>query len=203
MTTRACGRRIAGGIYMECAMSPYGEPLEYFLYDPPIPVSATDIGLSSVGVKPFTTGDDVTHVLDWVGRQYYPTPKEFLEEVRQMGLSRRIPRNFPFERLTRASRVVLVHPLGYHDRFASLYPVDEPWYCPTNDHPGPEPPDHEMCCGLWWDQLYGSAKNGYQAAFIAAFPITNLAVIRSDDAAHQQAWDAARASELDVTVEEA
>jgi hypothetical protein len=35
---RGCGDREEGGVYAECGPSPYGSPLEHFLFDPPLPL---------------------------------------------------------------------------------------------------------------------------------------------------------------------
>ncbi len=37
---RGCGDREPGGVYAESGLSRYGSPLEYFLFDPPLPLPA-------------------------------------------------------------------------------------------------------------------------------------------------------------------
>lgn len=47
--TRGCSPRKSGGVYFETGISDKGQPVEYFLCDPPVPVD--DWHLSPVGVQ--------------------------------------------------------------------------------------------------------------------------------------------------------
>lgn len=102
---RACGSRVENGLYLCIDMSPYGKDISYFLLDPTKPCS----------LKPFRTpiiieGKKHNDIAVYVGKEYYPFVPDFIEEGRVMGLSRRIPKNFPFERLTPyKSRMFFVH----------------------------------------------------------------------------------------------
>lgn len=167
---RGCGAaRKAGGIYMEVRLGEGGRPLEDFLIDPPLKLG--DDARQSLGIKPIGVStlvrDGVTHVVDWVGSEYYPNLADFLEEVRRFGLSRRIPANFPFASLTPASRVYIVHSRGWigeaetyfrcltrdaGDRDPYTFPVVKS--CPKGrlDHNDPDNPP-VMCAQLWWQDM--------------------------------------------------
>ena len=103
---RGCGRRQRGGLYACTGVSVFGRPMADFLIDPPKPWP----------YGPFRSPmllegkDGVLNVVDWVGEEHYPFAPDFAEEVGRAGVSRRLPRDFPVERLTPGkSRIVLVH----------------------------------------------------------------------------------------------
>lgn len=164
---RGCGKRQQGGIYMECGMSPYGMPVEHFLLDPPVPTDAA-LNLATQGID-WVERDGTWHVIDWVGQSHYPNVADFVEEVRRFGLSRRIPKNEDFSRLTTASRIILVHAR------AILVPATFKRYRPSDDAPftcpkrvlfkeGQKVPpfikEHEsgaphLCAGVWWEDVKG------------------------------------------------
>lgn len=153
---RGCGTRKRGGIYAECGLSPWGEPLEHFLVDPPVPVDAAALGLSPIGVTLITDpGSGATHVLDWVGEEAYPNVADFAEEVRRFGLSRRLPKTLPFARLSEKSRVVLVHRRS-SVAGATAYAADWRRPCPKQlpDHAEPSTAP-SLCAGLWWEDVAG------------------------------------------------
>src|SRR5579859_7564153 len=87
---RGCGYRQPGGAYFAVPLGPGGRPVEEFLIDRPIVVDAAKLGAAAVGVT-LLERDGVTHVLDIVGREHYPTVAEFVDEVRRLGVSRRAP----------------------------------------------------------------------------------------------------------------
>jgi hypothetical protein len=91
---RGCGYRQPGGAYFAIPLGPGGHPVEEFLIDPPILIDAERLGAASVGVT-LIKRDGITHVLDIVGREHYPTVAEFVDEARRMGVSRRAPRSIP------------------------------------------------------------------------------------------------------------
>jgi len=101
---RACGFRKKGGIYIEIPMATHGVPLAHFLLDPPVPSEYGPLR----GAIPIEHGG-VTHVLSWVGESYYPFPADFFEEARRFGISRRVPRTFPVERLSPKSWILFEH----------------------------------------------------------------------------------------------
>ncbi len=117
---RGCGERVPGGMYLESALSPYGRPLEEFLIDPPLPVpdGLDIINKPLLWPRTLPSGDPVCDadeqpiydVLIWVGGEYYPYCPDFVEEVRRYGASRRLNPNLDLSRLSRWSRMILVHP---------------------------------------------------------------------------------------------
>lgn len=92
-------------MYLCVESSPFGKPIEYFLLDPCKPVD----------LKPFRTpiiieGDKCNDILVYIGKQFYPFVSDYIEEAKLLGISRRIPRDFPIERLTPyESRMFFVH----------------------------------------------------------------------------------------------
>lgn len=164
---RGCGRRVRGGIYVECPLSPYGVPLEHFLCDPPIPIDVQEFGITPVGVK-LMERNGVWHVVDWVGSTHYPNTADFVEEVRQYGLSRRLPQSLDFKKLTKDSRILLVHSRAWIDNFLAYYECEQDCgkldcdECPKmlkhHENPPPcgtKPRFHplEPCIRLWYQDL--------------------------------------------------
>jgi len=156
---RGCGEREAGGIYLMTPLSAGGRPVEEFLVCPPVPIRDPDAaGVSPIGVKVVQEGG-TNHVVDWVGREHYPLVTDFVEEVRRMGVSRRVPKTFPFQLLSDRSMMILLHSraviANWNELAAALYENAEgdagawrgcPLRIPTHTQPLPE-----MCAGLWWD----------------------------------------------------
>ena len=220
---RACGRRIAGGVYAEVKITRDGSgaPVEYFLVDPPRPIDLAALGLTSVGVKLIEI-EGVTHVFDVVGQEYYPYPADFVEETRQLGASRRLSANLDFEKLGPGSCLVLIHAKALIRNYLD-YPLPE---CPKGMDRHATEPTPEMCAGLWWGDLPekgGEAgrvvrKNGvvrytgwerpadveprYAPAIFISLPITNLTVIRGGGEKTEKGFDAAHKSHLDVNLED-
>ncbi len=119
---RGCGDREPGGVYAESGLSPYGSPLEYFLFDPPLPLPA---GLDLVNkpqlwqrVDPASgepvldgeTGRPVYDLLIHIGAEHYEYALDYIEESRRLGASRRLNSNLDLSLLTRRSRMLLAHP---------------------------------------------------------------------------------------------
>lgn len=217
MAARGCGAsRTAGGIYIEVPLSPYGKPIEDFLVDPPVRIDKVTFGLSPVGVKPIPR-DGVYHVFDWVGSEYYPNVADFIEEVKRLGLSRRIPKTFNFSLLSMESRIILLHSKGW-DNNHELYITDAK--CPKcnkeHDHPRIRP----MCVKLYWENIDGgtpTAQNigerfvirsmpafqylgrskpdyieepSYELAVFLSLPIYNIVVVKDNDCGkHEEAMD--------------
>ena len=155
--TRGCGSRKKGGIYAETLLSAKGRPLEDFLFDPPLLLPLEELGVTPRGVKIFTAPDGATHILDWVGERYYPYVADFVEEVRRMGMSRRLPRTLDFSRLDSRSRVILIHARAWIENAAEYFAaMGQPWPpvawdCPKKlqEHMREGNPP-QMCAGLWW-----------------------------------------------------
>lgn len=108
MAERNCGTRKNNGLYVCVNSSPFGLPVEHFLLDPVV----------SSELKSFRTpiiverkdGGGIADIIVYIGKEAYPFIPDFIEEADVLGISRRIPRTFPFERLTpHKSRMFLLH----------------------------------------------------------------------------------------------
>lgn len=162
---RGCGSRKKGGIYSTCPLGPGGTPVEEFLKDPPLGLPEGLSDLARQGVMLFDR-DGVTHVLDWVGSNHYPNVADFIEEVKRMGMSRRMPSTTDFARLGPMSqhflvheRAIVAHPELYRpvrgalDVHAYDCPKSIAVHCCGCLVTG-QPP---MCAGIWWEDLDGAA----------------------------------------------
>lgn len=201
---RGCGTRVHGGIYFECGFAPPGQgrPIEDFIFCPPIdlppglPIPARGVTLLEI--------NGVTHIIDRIGLTYYPNVLDFLEEARRFGVSRRLPANIDFSRLTPESRLILIH-----DRARILnYPVY------GEGEKRPDCPRHRIhtgfCAGYWRRDIQGGQPLAddpanvrrhmpsfhytghprpanitpiYQPAAIASFPCSRLVTVGGDKAA--------------------
>jgi len=123
MAERGCGSRVQNALYACVSLSPYGKDIEYFCIDPPRPVD----------FKPFRTpiiveNGDINNIAVYIGKEFYPFVPDYLEETRVMGISRRIPKNFPIEKLTPGkSRMLMVH-----ERAIPLFEHETGQKCPRN-----------------------------------------------------------------------
>lgn len=115
---RGCGHRQSGGIYLETVFSPTGHELECFYADPALAVAPDELGVTPRGVTLLADEAGVTHVWDWVGAESYPNVADFLEEAKRLGISRRISKMAELDRLTRSSRIVILHARAI---------IEEPW----------------------------------------------------------------------------
>jgi hypothetical protein len=172
---RGCGYRQPGGAYFAVPLGPGGRPVEEFLIDPPVVIDdPARLGLASVGVT-LIERDGVTHVLDIVGREHYPTVASFIDEIRRLGVSRRAPRTIDFQRITRASRLLLAH--AHADiANAAEFPCERRCPCDVAEHLTPRSAD--MCARLWWEEPLGAAR--HRLALFASFPIPQLEVVRDE-----------------------
>jgi hypothetical protein len=194
---RGCGERY-GGIYLGCGLSPFGLPWNYFIVDPPLPIPEKDslmifppdtepVSLQKRGQLLFQVNpdkeDEPYHVLDWIGEEHYPNVTDMLEEAQRFGVSRRANDNLDFSKLSKGSRLLLVHrrafilePDGGEGWLRKNY---ETWKCPLpekKDSRGILPPLEEVlaikerhkpenfqqlidgesadfCAGLWWEDI--------------------------------------------------
>lgn len=172
---RGCGYRQPGGAYFAVPLGPGGRPIEGFLVDPPVVIDdPASLGLASVGVT-LIERDGVTHVLDIVGREHYPTVAAFIDEARRLGISRRAPRTLDFARITRASRLLLVH--AHADiANAAEFPCEERCPCHVPVHLAPAFGD--MCARLWWQEPLEAVR--HRLALFASFPIPQIEVVRDE-----------------------
>lgn len=229
---RGCGRRKAGGAYMECGGSPVGRPIEYFLLCPPKVVDPKELGITSVGVQ-LVELEGTWHVIDWVGEKYYPHVADFIEEVRRFGASRRLPKDLNYSKLTPESRMILLHPQAhidepedYHKYRLGGKALDMEWdKCPKDKIHSKS----EMCAGLWWEDVSHvvpyvkstrigdrempsftyraawspvSGKVKHSLAMFAMLPITRLVVIQSKDGSHERTFEAVSKSSIDHEIVE-
>jgi len=119
---RGCGDRKPNGVYAESGLSPFGQPIEHLLFDPPLPLPA---GLDLVNktllwqrVDPQSgepeldpvTGRPIYDLLIHVGAEYYPYAPDYIEETRRLGASRKLNPNLDLSLLTLRSRMLLAHP---------------------------------------------------------------------------------------------
>jgi hypothetical protein len=134
---RGCGTRKPGGLYAVTKLGPFGRPIEDFIIDPPVPYEGEKFRAPQIIER-----DGVNHLLLWVGETYYPSPADFIEEVRVFGASKRIPVKFPVEKLTPFSVMFFVHPKALIRNWNVL---PAPVYCPkeNDSHLG----NTEYCVG--------------------------------------------------------
>jgi hypothetical protein len=171
---RGCGERIAGGVYLETRLSPTGHPLECFFMDPPGPVNTGGLGITPRGVSLITGEGGVTHVWDLVGGDSYPNVADIIEEGRRLGFSRRIASTADFSRLTRSSRLILLHPRAIiftdHQRYLDAEQTIDGLLrscCPqvvAGEHCGrrlgpahPTAPDR-LCGRYWYHDITGGVE---------------------------------------------
>jgi len=121
MAERGCGFREKGGLYLCCGSSPWGMPVEHFVVDPPVSWRGPRILRAPMLVE----RGGIHHVIMTVGARYYPYVPDFIEEVRVMGLSKQIPRDFDLSKLTPGgSTIILVH-----SRAIPAFPFNAEWEC--------------------------------------------------------------------------
>jgi len=131
---RGCGEREEGGVYAECGFSPYGSPLEHFLFDPPLPLpDGIDLinkpqlwqradPVSGEPVLDPETDAPVYDLLIWIGAEHYPEAADYIEETRRLGASRRLNPQMDLSKLTCRSRMVLAHPKAIIASWRDLMP---------------------------------------------------------------------------------
>lgn len=223
---RGCGQREQGAVYLETGLDPDGAEVWEFLVDPPHPFSIdAKLGQELIEV------DGTAHVFDWIGQKHYPWPCDFVEEIRRHGLSRRVSRNFDFDRLTRGSRVFCIHGRALYEG----HPIQEPkdfeaeTRCGLHAQEGDEShlKDRRLpCTRKWWwaatpdvegsttrsvgdvtyEYVEGVKMPDPEPAIFAAFPISNLTVIRAKDGSHEDTYDEVREvapSDIPVTISQA
>lgn len=171
---RGCGRRQAGGIYLEVGIGHGGLPVECFIVDPVIVIpTETQLayGLTPQGVTLIERPDGVVDVWDIVGENYYPNPADFIEESRKYGVSRRVRGNLDFSRLTAASRLIVLHcKAGIYNN--SLYALDWRKRCPKveaaergasvsipHTHERPAAEHQTLCASIWWEDVLPGGKD--------------------------------------------
>jgi len=135
---RACGSREQDKMYIKVETSPVGKPIEHFIIDPPMEWDGDPPIRSPI----FVPGgeEDLKHVVLGVGREYYPTVPDFVEEARKIGISKKVRRNFDFSKLTKGkSRMILMHP-----KAIPIFDFDTNIPCPN------KPEEAHVCTHRLW-----------------------------------------------------
>ncbi len=221
---RLCGTRDVAAIYAECRLGIDGFPIEHFLIDPPVPVDKDELGITPRGVR-LIQQNGIWHIFDWVGSEYYPNVADFVEEVRRLGLSRKLNPKMDFSKLTIKSRIVLLHSravIKNHKKYKSSAT------CPKGHDAHHR--NEAMCVKLYWEDVEdgepdpslipgeerkvkrrmpafeytgyerpSAVEPEYQLGIFASFPIHNLAVINDPDGKrHKEVFDRAKNSTIKV-----
>lgn len=173
MAVRGCGTRVAGGVYAATYLGAHGHPLECFLADPPVPISSqqmVDLGIAPIGVHPTEIGGK-TRLYDVVGSGNYPNVVDWVEEARNMGISRRLPPNLPWEKIDPGTMLVVLHRRAIIQNWQEYEEVETPWVdgfhdCPaftSNEHCARRKPEHFLveenrpldgpCSRFWWQDI--------------------------------------------------
>lgn len=226
---RACGRRIAAGIYAETRLSPFGQPIETFIICPPKPIDIAAWGLAPRGAR-LVEINGIWHVFDIVSKADYHVA-DYIEETRCKGASRRLSSKLDFSKLSQESRLVLIHEQAIIENY-NEYPQPPSISCPRDIH---RDRLEEMCAGQWWHDIPASELRSdaeglrhtrtipggvsyiayprpegiiplYQFGVFLSLPISNLAVIAGrnpqEDEKAEKAFRAASLGELPVYMEE-
>lgn len=177
---RLCGTRVPAGVYATTPSSARGVPVESFLLDPPryqveiagepAPVPIIEaFGVTPIGVSLWKDRAGTYHLLDWVGSKSYPNVADWIEEVRAMGVSRRVPITLDFELLSEKSKILMFHSRG-HIENAADYLLDEASEelsgfdnCPKKREAHEKGAGLGMCVRLYWQDVWGgeSITNGW------------------------------------------
>lgn len=125
MASRGCGTRVAGGVYLATGLSKHGSPVEAFLLDPPIqitPERENALGLSDIGVtlvkRPRT---EIMDVWDIVGQTNYPNVADMIEEIKHLGISRRVGTHIDFKAISPESKLIMLHRRAWVENFQDYY----------------------------------------------------------------------------------
>jgi len=160
---RCGGSRKAGGVYNSIDISPYGQPLDYYIFCPPQKIVASDLGLSSQGVRILEI-NNVSHVIDVVGTAYYPYVPDFVEEGMAVGFSRRFDGSgINWSLLSEDSRHLLAHPraiiTNHEELRQDMLHMPVRWsptgYCPKNiaEHYQSSNYSDSPCLSMTWQSM--------------------------------------------------
>jgi hypothetical protein len=139
-------------------------PLEHFLVDSPIIVDKDELGITPIGVK-LVERNGIFHVFDWVGTEFYPNVADFVEEVRVLGLSRRVPKTLDFSKITEQSKIILLHARAWDDNYhkypkatlcmKSLCPCGPCQHVAEEHAGGDNTHQAHMCVTCWYHNIEG------------------------------------------------
>jgi len=130
-------------VYLCTGLSENGIPINAFLIDP---VKMMDVDCFRAPIViPDTVDPELLHIAIWIGREHYASPIDYVEEVKRLGASRRIPENFDFSVLTPGkSRMMFIHPLAFTEL---IHEAD----CPVEGfHPNEGHGETVACLGAHW-----------------------------------------------------
>ena len=162
---RGCGKRVAGGIYLATDLSPYGIPLNAFLFDPPwvpldndgVPHYPGSVGLHLVE-NPWQ--ENVVDVWDWIGEEHYEYFPDFWEETKRYGVSRRISSGANFDLLSRKSQLIGFHRKGIYSALNKVFykRLIKEWETGTEMDLCPQNKEEEHFCVSYLWQLVENAE---------------------------------------------
>jgi hypothetical protein len=180
---RGCGYRLAGGIYatLETRNIAYGTnvPIDQFLQCPPMALDPNDIGLAAQGVliKEGTSyGRPGVHdIFDWIGESHYPYVPDFIEEGRNYGFSRRIPKSAQIDLLTTDSLHIMGHPKAIIMNYKEFYEHRiNCMTCPKGHEIHDTNVAEESCLGLLWETFNKPSEDDQiERSFTRRFPPAN------------------------------
>jgi hypothetical protein len=102
---RGCGSRVEGGFYFEVdTVLGDGYSMADVVLCPP---KADDLGFHR---GPVLISENPCIIAVWVGEKYYPSPLDFIHEAFEKGISRRVPKTFPFEKIKYPAYLLFHHP---------------------------------------------------------------------------------------------
>lgn len=105
---RGCGTRSAGSTYLCCGQSALGKQIEEFILDPAILWRGAFPKRGGFKIVPDKRGWN--NVAIFIGKTYYKSLWDFVEEARRLGVSRKVTQTFPFDKLTPGkSMMFMVH----------------------------------------------------------------------------------------------
>lgn len=106
---RGCGIRDEEMPYLSSGLSPFGMPLEHFIFDP----TPEWLDVVKRGYTLIVDQEGITHVGMFFSKGDYPHWWDFVMETKHYGVSRKVGKEFPFHRLTPdKSKFFFIHPRG-------------------------------------------------------------------------------------------
>ncbi len=162
---RCCGTRQEASVYVCCGANPWGRPIEDYILDPAelwadgfqrgVKIVPREPNVTVIGkVKEKWALKDVNDLVIFVGKSFYPSPWDFVEETRGFGVSRKVIPTLPFDKLTPGkSNMVFVHSRAI------------PTFIYTCDREAPLSHCHQMGKGEWNDVGAGHHPDNSSCTF--------------------------------------
>lgn len=163
---RACGPNTKGGVYAEASLG--SREVEDFLLDPPQLLDFERMGITPLGVR-ILRYKGAYHIFDFIQEADYPNVADFVEEARNLGVSRRLSPRLNFSELTRDSRLMLIHRRAYIANFYDYFGFAT--RCPKGICSHEKYPLQVSCAGLWWNDLTNTipGRNGKDIRHMPGF----------------------------------